>query len=165
VDDTYLRFWPRFIEPASSEIERGLGHLIAGRIAVAFRDYSGFAVEPLVRAGIERLSIGGDATFDGARAVGSYWTRSNRVQVDLVGAERATPPVERIAFVGSIKWREESPFTGSDASALERLAAQVPGTRTGTRWVAVARMGFARKIGATIRRVEPDELLSAFSAD
>lgn len=165
VDDTYLRFWLRFIEPASSEIDRGLGRLIASRITGAFRDYSGSAVEPLVRDGIERLSIAGDETFDGARAVGSYWTRSNQVQVDLVGAERDTPPVDRIAFVGSIKWREESAFTGSDASALERLGAQVPGAGAGTRRVAVSRMGFARRIAAPIRRVAPDELLAAFPAD
>ncbi|MDA8184298.1 MAG: AAA family ATPase [Actinomycetota bacterium] len=165
VDDTYLRFWLRFIEPASSEIERGLGHLIASRIAAAFRDYSGSAVEPLVRTGIERLSIAGDETFDGARAVGSYWTRSNQVQVDLVGAERDTPPVDRVAFVGSIKWREAGAFTASDASALQRLVDQVPGAGAGTRWVAVSRMGFARRIAAPVRRVEPDELLAAFPAD
>lgn len=44
-----------------------------------------------------------------ARYVGGYWTRSNAVEVDLVGA--AAPVPEKVAFVGSIKWRERSGFT------------------------------------------------------
>lgn len=165
VDDPYLRFWLRFLEPASSEIERGLGAFVADRIVAEFRSFAGSAVEPIVRVGIERLSIAGDATFEAARAVGSYWTRSNQIQVDLIGAEREAPPIERIAFVGSIKWREEGPFTGQDAAVLEKLAAAVPGATPGTRWVAVSRMGFARQIAAPLRRVEADEILAAFPAD
>ena len=165
VDDTYLRFWLRFIEPSMSEIERGLGAALGPRIAAEFLTYRGSAVEPLVREALERLSIAGDHTLDGARAVGAYWTRSNQVQVDLVGADRQAPPVERVAFAGSIKWREEAPFTGKDASALEAGVGQVPGVESSTRWVAVSRRGFARQIAAPIRRVEPDEILEAFPAD
>lgn len=165
VDDPYLRFWLRFIDPVMSEIERGLGDMLAARIAEEFPTYRGTAVEPLVREAIERISIGGDNTFDGARAVGAYWTRSNQVQVDLVGAERDTPPVERVAFVGSIKWREDAPFTGRDASDLEDAATDLPGVAASTRWVAVSRMGFHRRIAAPIRRVEAGEILEAFPAD
>jgi AAA+ ATPase superfamily predicted ATPase len=128
VDDPYLRFWLRFIEPSMSEIERGLGGSLATRIAEDFLTYRGTAVEPLVREAIERLSIAGDRTFEGARAVGAYWTRSNKVQVDLVGAEREVPPAERVRFVGSIKWREGAPFTGEDASALGVSASRLAGS-------------------------------------
>lgn len=165
IADPYLRFWLRFIEPAASEIERGLGASVALRIAADFRTYSGGAVEPLVRKAIERLALGGDNTFDGARAVGSFWSRNNQVQVDLVGADVPQPPASRIAFVGSIKWREDAPFDGRDASRLETLATQVPGTTATTRRVAVSRMGFARRIAAPVRRAEPDELLEAFPVD
>jgi AAA+ ATPase superfamily predicted ATPase len=165
VDDPYVRFWLRFIEPSISEVERGMGHLLARSIAEGFRIYRGTAVEPLAREAIWRLSAAGDQTFEAARAVGAYWTRSNRVQVDLVGADRDMPPVEQVRFVGSIKWREKGAFNGQDASALAAAALQVPGAGPSTRMVAVSRAGFDRRIGAPLRRVDPDELLEAFPAD
>lgn len=165
VDDPYLRFWLRFVEPSMSEIDRGLGSSLAPRVADEFLTYRGTAVEPIVREAIERLSIGGDRTFEGAKAVGAYWTRNNQVQVDLVGAERETPPVERVRFVGSIKWRDMARFNGKDASSLEAAAALVPGVNEATRWLAVSRMGFDRRIAAPLRRVDATEVLEAFPAD
>ena len=163
--DPYIRFWLRFIEPNLGGIERGLGPSIAPQIARAFAGYRGAAIEPLVREAIERLSIGGDATFDGARAVGSYWTRDGRLEVDLVGADRPDPPAGSIAFVGTIKWRERRRMTGSDLAALTRDASVIAGVDAATRLIAVSRSGFDHRIAAPVRKVSADEILQAFPAD
>jgi AAA+ ATPase superfamily predicted ATPase len=165
IADPYLRFWLRFIEPSLGEIERGLGPSLAPRIAAAFRDYRGRAIEPLIREALERLSIAGDTTFDGARAVGAFWTRDGTAEVDLVGADRGDPPVGTIRFVGTIKWRERQRVAGSDIAALIRDAARIPGTAPATRLVAVSRSGFDHRIAAPVRRVSPEEILEAFPAD
>jgi AAA+ ATPase superfamily predicted ATPase len=164
IADPYLRFWLRFIEPALSEIERGLGPTVAPSISRDFGDYLGRAIEPLVREALVRLSLAGDPTLHGARAVGAFWTRDNRVEVDLVGADREVPPAGSVAFVGTIKWRDRAPLTGSDVAALVRSAARVAGVSATTPLVAVSRTGFDR-IAAPIRQVEPDEILAAFPAD
>jgi hypothetical protein len=52
--------------------------------------------------------------------VGECGTRKGDVEENLVGAEEKTR-TERVAFVGSIKWREKLPFNGRD---LGRTAAQ-----------------------------------------
>ena len=164
IADPYLRFWLRFIEPALSEIERGLGATVAPSIARDFSDYRGRAIEPLVRDALARLSMAGDATLGGARAVGAFWTRDNKVEVDLVGADREAPPAGSVAFVGTIKWRGRAPLTGSDIAALVRSAAGIPGVDAATPLVAVSRTGFDR-IAAPIRQIAPDEILAAFPAD
>ena len=51
--------------------------------------------------------------------IGGYWTRSNDVEIDLVGADRQ-PVAQRILFLGSIKWLETSPFDGHDLAALHK---------------------------------------------
>jgi len=164
IADPYLRFWLRFIEPALSEIERGLGATVAPSIARDFSDYRGRAIEPLVRDALARLSMAGDATLSGARAVGAFWTRDNKVEVDLVGADREAPPAGSVAFVGTIKWRGRAPLTGSDIAALVRSASGISGVDATTPIVAVSRTGFDR-IAAPIRQIAPDEILAAFPAD
>jgi hypothetical protein len=165
IADPYLRFWLRFIEPALGDIERGFGPIIAPRIAEDFATYRGRAIEPLVREALARMSIGGDATLEGAHAVGGFWTRDNQVEVDLVGADREQPPAQRIAFVGTVKWRKTGPVTGTDIAELVRGAASIAGVTAMTRLVAVSRAGFDRRIAAPVRRAEPEELLEAFPAD
>jgi AAA+ ATPase superfamily predicted ATPase len=164
VADPYLRFWLRFIEPALSEIERGLGATVAPSIARDFGDYRGRAIEPLVRDAVARLSIAGDPTLGGARAVGAFWTRDNSVEIDLVGADREAAPAGAVAFVGTIKWRDRTPVAGSDIADLVRGATRIPGVDAATPLVAVSRSGFDR-IAAPIRQIEPDEILAAFPAD
>jgi hypothetical protein len=66
-----------------------------------------------------------------------------------------------VAFVGTIKWRDRAPLTGSDIAALVRSAASISGVNAATPLVAVSRTGFDR-IAAPIRQIEPDEILAAF---
>lgn len=139
VADPYLRFWLRFVLPGIDLIVRGRADLATANALEGWSSYRGRAVEPLVRASIERLlphPALGDAQF-----VGSYWTRDGRVEVDLVGGRETQRAVD-VEFVGSIKWRDRAPFGREDLIALAAARALVPGSGAATRLVGVSRSGF-----------------------
>src|SRR5262249_1289887 len=91
VTDPYLRFWLRFIQPHLPEIERLRGDLTLARIIVGWTAWRGRAVEPVLRESLARLLPAGG--IPAAAAVGGYWTRSNNIEIDIVGADRE--PVAR----------------------------------------------------------------------
>lgn len=157
VADPYLRFWLRFIGPNMERIERGRGELVVEEIKNSWADYRGKAIEPLIRDAIERLLP--DERFGGARYVGGYWTRTNDVEVDLVGADRERP--KRIDFMGSIKWRERALFDGRDLGRLISQGPRVPGTDESTLTVGVSRTGF--EVEDLDVRLGPDDLLGAWA--
>jgi hypothetical protein len=159
VSDPYLRFWLRFVGPGLDEIDRGRGDLLVERIERDWTTYRGLAVEPLVRDSIERLLLGPAYAggLGGARVVGSYWTRNNAVQVDLVGA--ADPDPDEVAFIGSIKWRENATFGRDDAKRLASQRGDVPGA-AGAKLVGVSRRGFAEDTDILDVKLTPDDLLS-----
>jgi uncharacterized protein len=117
VADPYLRFWLRFLGPAMQEIERGRGDLTLRRIRESWTSWRGRAVEPLVREALARLLP--DGALPAAPALGGYWTRTNDVEIDIVGADRG-PVAKELLFVGSVKWLENSPFDRHDLAALLR---------------------------------------------
>ena len=135
IADPYLRFWQRFIEPAIPEIDRGRGDLVLQDIRANWGTYRGRAVEPLVRDSLARMLP--DARFGDAKYVGAYWTRKNVPEVDVVGVPSEKP--NRVSFVGSIKWRDDSPFYDRDLRALSAVAPQVPGVDANTLLVGIAR--------------------------
>lgn len=157
VADPYLRFWLRFVGPALEEILRGRGDLVADRILASWAEYRGRAVEPLIRASIERMLP--SERFGDGRYVGTYWTRSGEVEVDVVGADRGLAP-RRIGFVGSIKWRERSAFDQEDLASLIEQRTKVPGADRSTLLVAVSRSGF-RARGDHVA-LGPEDLVSAW---
>ena len=157
VADPYLRFWLRFIGPNMEQIERGRGELVVEEIKTSWPDYRGKAIEPLIREAMERLLP--DERFGGARYVGGYWTRTNDVEVDLVGAGKQTRP-ERIAFVGSIKWREHAAFDSRDLGHLVAQRPRVPGADDSTLTVGVSRTGF--DVADIDVKLGPEELLRAW---
>jgi len=161
IADPYLRFWLRFIEPRRGEIDRGIGATNAASIAAAFGDYAGRAIEPIVRTAIERMIAAGDRRFGGARIVGGYWTKDNKVEIDLVGADRETPPVKSVSFVGTVKWRAGKALDGHDVADLERSSRALRGVTEKTLVVAVSRTGFGH-IAREIVSVSSDEILAAF---
>ena len=73
--------------------------------------------------------------------MGGYWTRTNDVEVDLVGAGKEARP-ERVDFVGSIKWREQVAFDSRDLGHLIAQRPKVPGVDDSTLTVGVSRTGF-----------------------
>jgi AAA+ ATPase superfamily predicted ATPase len=139
VADPYLRFWLRFIATNIDEIDRGRGDLVVARIERDWSTFRGRAIEPVIQRSVERLLP--DPRFGEARFVGSYWTRTNDPEVDLVGAADRDQP-SAVAFVGSIKWRTTAPFTRRDTERLIEARAKVPGARA-ARLVGVSRSGFA----------------------
>jgi len=157
VADPYLRFWLRFVAPNMELVLRGRGDVLTSRIAERWSDYRGRAIEPLVRAAIERMLP--RLTLGEARHVGSYWTRTGDVEVDLVGGKDADPPTP-VSFVGSIKWRERSPFNRRDLAQLAAARARVPGADHAL-LVGVSRSGFATD--ELDLALGPDDLLAAWS--
>lgn len=125
IDDPYLRFWLRFVEPNAADIGRGRSDVVIARVREGWSSYRGRAVEPLVRESLARLAAV-DRRLGGTAVVGGYWTRTGDLEVDLVGGDRS-PVARRITFVGSIKWKERAPFDRRDLDALLATRARVPG--------------------------------------
>ena len=158
VVDPYLRFWLKFIRKALPEISRGRPDLPLQAIQSAWNDYRGRAVEPIVREAVARM-LPDRARFDDARFVGSYWTRSNVPEVDLVGVENQRKP-SRIEFIGSIKWRDSVAFDGHDFATLAAVKGDVPGTDPNTKLIAVSHAGF--RTSAPDVALGADDLLAAY---
>jgi uncharacterized protein len=159
VADSYLRFWLRFVGPHIAEIERGRGDHVVARIREGWSAYRGRAVEPLVRGSIFLMLP--EERFGDAQYVGGYWTRKGDVEVDLVGAEEKVRP-RRVAFVGSIKWRERMPFDGHDLGSVAAQREEVPGTDEDTLLVGVSRAGFDEQGRSLAMALVPEDLLEAW---
>ncbi|MGO9449047.1 MAG: ATP-binding protein [Solirubrobacteraceae bacterium] len=159
IADPYLRFWLRFVAPYMQEIERGRGDEAVARVIRDWSVYRGAAIEPVVRAAIERMLP--NDRFGDARRVGGWWDRTGR-QLDLVGLPEGGGPA-RVSFVGSIKWRERAPFDGNDLRALEAALTLVPGVDASTLLVGVSRSGFDASSSRLDVRLEPEELLRAWN--
>jgi DNA-binding transcriptional ArsR family regulator len=155
VADPYLRFWLAFLDPHMAEIERMRGDLTLSRIKERWTSWRGRAIEPLVRESLARLLP--DGLLPAAPAIGGYWTRSNDVEIDLVGADRE-PVAKRLLFLGSVKWLENSAFDSHDLAALQRHRAAI--TDEPVPLVAVSRGG----VGCSGLQAAygPEELLSAW---
>lgn len=155
VADPYLRFWLTFIGPHLPEIERLRGDLAVRRIRTGWAAWRGRAVEPVLRESLARLLP--DAALPAAPVVGGYWTRSNNVEIDVVGADRA-PIAKELLFLGSIKWLERAPFDAHDLAALHRHRAAL--TDVPVPLLAISRSGVtARGLDASYG---PAELLRAW---
>lgn len=122
ITDPYLHFWLHFIGPYMQEIERGRGDLTLARIRRGWTSWRGRAVEPLIRDALARIVP--DDSLPAAGAVGGYWTRTNDVEIDIVGADRA-PVARELLFVGSIKWLDQATFDAHDLTALHRHRAAI----------------------------------------
>ena len=91
----------------------------------------------------------------------SYWTRDGRTEVDLVGVD-GNGSKRRVSFIGSIKWRQRRPISGTDASALAAQLPLVPGVDDRTVLLAVSSSGFdVRDVPITLG---PAELLQPWSS-
>ncbi|MFD7715632.1 hypothetical protein [Streptomyces sp. NPDC059814] len=69
-----------------------------------------------------------DGLFPEATEVGGWWKRQNNTEAGLIGAD-TQPVARRVAFVGSVKWRDETPFGATDLAELVASAQQVPGAQ------------------------------------
>jgi AAA+ ATPase superfamily predicted ATPase len=155
VTDSYLRFWFAFLGPHLTEIDRMRSDLTINHIRNGWTSWRGRAIEPLARESLARLLPAHG--IPAASAVGGYWTRTNDVEIDIVGADRA-PIAKELLFLGSIKWFENSAFDDHDLSALQHHRGRLTGDPVPL--VAVTRSG------TTTRHLDaafgPDELITAW---
>lgn len=155
ITDPYLRFWFAFLGPHLTELDRMRSDLTIARIERGWTSWRGRAIEPLVREALSRLLPAHGIAA--AAAVGGYWTRTNDVEIDIVGADRE-PVANELMFLGSIKWLENSPFDNHDLVALQRHRDRL--TDAPVPLVAVSRSG------TTTDRVDaafgPDDLINAW---
>ncbi len=157
--DPYMRFWLRFVNRRVDLIERGRGSLLVEEFRQSWPSFRGRAIEPVVRDSLERL-LPDEGRFGVARYAGGYWNRTGAVEVDLVGGD-AWPVAKRVAFVGSIKWRQRRPFGRADALALAALRSQVPGTSDRTLLVGVSSRGFEAETPLDAQ-LSPEDLVGAW---
>lgn len=153
--DVHLRFWLAFLGRYLAEVERGRGDLTLARIEKTWMTWRGQAIEPVIREAVSRLA--GDR-IPAAEVVGTYWTRSGDLQIDLVGADRE-PIAKEIRFVGSVKWRDNRPFDQTDLAELYVQRSALPGATEATPLVAVS-LGRAALDGVHV--LSADDLLSAW---
>jgi uncharacterized protein len=158
IDDPYLRCWLGLVAPLLGDIARGRSDLAKSRFAASWQSWRGRAIEPVIRTALSRLAIN-DPRLMGAAHVSGWWPRSNKPEVDLVGVDRIDHPT-RVAFAGSIKWREREPFGASDFATLQRDAAVVPGVDANTARIVVSRSGSNVN---DIDVLTPTDLLQAWS--
>ena len=156
VADPYVRFWLRFVEREMPAIERIRTEEVVGRILGQWSSVRGRFVEPIVRDALERLLP--DERLAGAAYVGSYWTRTNDPEIDLIGADRRTSPAA-VAFAGSIKWRDTTPFDSADLERLLTRSALVPGVGPSTPMVVVSRSGIDRSARRLHVAITPAKLV------
>jgi AAA+ ATPase superfamily predicted ATPase len=139
ITDSYLRFWLNLVQPVLGMVQRGRGDRAVRRVMASWPSWRGRAVEPLVRESLARLIPDADwADPDSTVEVGGFWTRTNDVEIDLVGADRS-PIAKRIGYLGSVKWHETAPLARKDFTALAAVAGRVPGATEETPLIGVSR--------------------------
>jgi AAA+ ATPase superfamily predicted ATPase len=159
VVDPYTRFWLAFVDGRIDLIERGRGSLLLEHFERDWQSYRGRAIEHVVRDGIERM-LPDEKRFAEARYVGGYWNRASTIEVDLVGGDER-PVANRIGFVGSVKWRRETPFSRADGLALAGCRDDLPGAGEGTLLVGVSSTGFDADAPLDVR-LSPADLVDAW---
>lgn len=138
IDDPYLRFWLSFVRPGIPAIERGRGDTVLQTTRARWTTWRGRAIEPVIRETLYRLTD--DHLPEETQTVGSYWTRTNDPEIDIVAADRS-PVAKRITAIGSIKWHDSSPFDSHDLARLVHHRGQLPGAEPNTPLVAISRTG------------------------
>lgn len=156
IEDPYLRFWLSFIGPGIPAVERGRGDRVLDTIRAQWTTWRGRAIEPVLREALWRLTD--DHLPAGTHTIGSYWTRTNNPEIDIVGADRS-PIAKKITVVGSIKWLENNPFDQHDLDRLHTHRAQLPGADSTTPLLAVTRNG---STAPGIPTLSPDQLITAW---
>ncbi|GAA3635461.1 ATP-binding protein [Kineosporia mesophila] len=156
ISDPYLRFWLAFVRTGIPAIERGRGDLVLENIRSRWTDWRGRAVEPVVRESLWRLAD--DRLPSDSNVVGSYWTRTNDPEIDIVAADRG-PIAGRVTAVGSIKWHDEAPFDVRDLARLAHHRDRLPGTDPDTPLIAISRTGTSLPDLATLT---PSDLITAW---
>jgi hypothetical protein len=154
IKNTDLSFWLTFIEPGMPEIYRHRGDLVLRRIERSWTAWHSTALKSFVRESLRRM----DDLPEQTCAIGGYWTRTNDLEIDIVGADRE-PIAKAITLVGSVKWLEGRPFDHHDLSELSVHRSKMPGADTSTPLYAVSRSGCSVE-GVT--HITPENLVNVW---
>lgn len=157
IADPALRFWVRYLDRGLADIERGRGDVVLSRIQRDWPDYRGRAIEPIIRDALTRLLP--DARLTDVAGIGSWWTRAHDVEVDIVGVDDIDRP-QRVATVGTIRWRDRRPLSSNDLAELHAHRVRVPGTDNTTSLVGVHPTGAAPAAFDAV--FDADALLDAY---
>ncbi|MFT4034156.1 MAG: ATP-binding protein [Patulibacter sp.] len=113
ISDSYFRFWFRFIWPNRSRLQAGRIELVRDEILAGLDDFMGLAFEQACRQWARRYAPHG-TPLASAQQIGSYWTRTHDIEIDVVAMTG-----QRFDALGSAKWSARA-----DAHVLDRLRHQ-----------------------------------------
>jgi uncharacterized protein len=159
VSDPFFRFWFRYVYPNRSRLQRGRVEEVCKTILADLDNHMGSVFEQVCREWAGRHSA--DAPLAGAEDIGSYWTRTHDVEVDLIARDR-----KGVLAVGSCKWSVRADT--HDLDRLIELRGRIRGAGNATPYV------FARDFHAAlveraeregVRLVSADELFSDSASD
>jgi AAA+ ATPase superfamily predicted ATPase len=120
INDPFLRFWFRFVEPNRSRLEARQLDVVAGEIAAAMGHHVGGVWEDLARRSVPAMRLR-NAGWGPARRWWGAGLDRKPLEIDLV-AEDAE---EKRLLVGEVKWA--SPHTGRRILAdLEQKVSRLP---------------------------------------
>ncbi|KQV03319.1 MULTISPECIES: ATP-binding protein [unclassified Kitasatospora] len=122
IEDPYLRFWFRFVEQQVPQIARGRADIAIDVFERDWTTWRGKAIEPLVHEALRRLRPD-LPVLDGAEEIGSWWTRDNANEFDIVARIART---RRVSAVGTVKWRERKQVTAAELNHLAVARSVVP---------------------------------------
>ncbi|HXF71988.1 MAG TPA: ATP-binding protein [Actinomycetota bacterium] len=95
IADPYLRFWFRYVLPNRSRLARGRITEVAQEIRQDLATFVGPVFEECCREWVARYSALGAAALE----VGSWWSRTHDLEIDVVTVERSG-----YGLLGSCKW-------------------------------------------------------------
>jgi AAA+ ATPase superfamily predicted ATPase len=98
IDDHFLRFWFRYVQPNQSGLDLGLADaILKQRIRPDLDHFVSTAFEEAARVFVARLAQAGGLTFLPER-IGGWWDRDTEIDV------LAISQTEKVALVGECKW-------------------------------------------------------------
>lgn len=166
IDDPYIDFWHRFVDPSRSLIARGIGErLWPSVIAPNLQEYvSKPTFERACRQYLWRaLDLGALPSALGMTDIGMWWGAKDR-EIDVVGLNAD----DKVTLIGECKW-QETPMDVSDyADVLTDIkiagneigvSPDQLGTEQGPWLVLFSRSGFTSRLQDLARNQQPQRLL------
>jgi AAA+ ATPase superfamily predicted ATPase len=149
IDDPFVAFWFRFVEPARTLLQRDLLEPVQARLATAFPQHVAEAWEVLARDSVPWLPVGGVAWGPASRWWGAG--RQGPVEFDLVAESLDGASV----LIGEVKWATRPDLARWRAELAARAEA-APFVR-GRRVVCAL---WAKGVDAAADVVTPDQVMA-----
>ena len=96
INDNFLSFWFRFVYKYRSAVEIGNYKYLQAVVKRDFDTYSGLFLEKYLR---EKIALSGDYT-----AIGNYWEKGNRNEIDIV----AIDDLKKKVLIAEVKMKKAS---------------------------------------------------------